>query len=159
MHSDRNYASTYRSSTRTSRVYRGFEHQFSVNATHLSPAFLQAFRDRHRLLAGEQDDMLANNTHPRQDAFLVSLATPTYSDLRDYLTWTVRLRNGDNSSDPVFIKKIHNKDKLELFFHNVTPWSSEYLLVFDSPPQHHVDPLQLVLGNSRAKVRLSWADY
>ncbi len=153
--SDHRYASVYDDSTRTSRVYRGFEHQFSVNATHLSSAFLQAFRDRHRLLAGDHDDIFGS-ARPRQMAFLVSLATPQPADLRDYLTWTVRLRNGGSSSDPVVIKKIHNKNKLELFFRHVTPWSREYLLVFASLPHGRSDPLQLVLGNSRARVRLSW---
>ena len=156
--SDRRYASAYDNSTRTSRVYRGFEHQFSVNATHLSPSFLQEFRHRHRLLADNHNDIFASNNRQRQTAFLVSLATPSYADLRDYLTWTVRLRSGDNSFDPVLIKRISNKDKLELFFRNVTPWSNEYLLVFDPSPHTRPDPLQLVLGNSRARVRLSWAD-
>ena len=154
--SDRRYASAYDSSTRTSRVYRGFEHQFSVNATHLSPAFMQAFRTRHLRLADDHNDIFASSARQRQTAFLVSLATPSHADLRNYLTWTVRLRNGDSSSDPVIIKRMRNKDKLELFFRNVTPWSSEYLLVFDPPPRHRADPLQLVLGNSRARVRLSW---
>ena len=156
--SDSRYASAYDSSTRASRVYRGFEHQFSVNATHLSTTFLQAFRTRHRLLADDHNDIFTSSKHQRQTAFLISLATPNPTDLRDYMTWTVRLHNGNNSTDPVVIKKIHNKDKLELFFRNVTPWSSEYLLVFEPPPHPHTDPLQLVLGNARARVRLSWAD-
>lgn len=154
--SDRSYVHAYRSSTRTSRVYRNFEHQFSINATHLSPAFLQAFRDRHRLLSADRSDIFADRA-ARQTAFLISLATPRPADLRDYLTWTVRLHDGDNRLDPVVIKKIGNKDKLELFFQNVTPWSNEYLLVFDPPP--HPGPLQLVLGNARARVRLSWGNY
>ena len=158
LNSDHNYAHAYRSSTRASRVYRYFEHQFSVNATHLSPAFLQAFRTRHRVLADEHHDMFTSSMPHRQTAFLVSLATPNPADLRDYLTWTVQLRNGDSSADPIVIKKIHNKDKLELFFRNITPWSNEYLLVFDPPPHPHTHPLQLVLGNTRARVQLSWLD-
>ncbi len=154
---DRGYASAYHRSTRTSRVYRGIEHQFSVNATHLSSAFLHAFRTRHRLLAGAHSDILARSSRAHQTAFLVSLAAPQRVDLRDYLLWTVRLRDGDSSSEPVAITKIHNKDKLELFFDHVTPWSSEYLLVFDAPPYRRAAPLQLVLGNSRARVQLSWA--
>lgn len=155
--SDRGYANIYRSATRTSRVYRGLEHQFSVNATHLSTAFLQAFRDRHRLLTDNHDDIFGNNAR-LQTAFLVSLATPIPSDLRDYLTWTVQLRKGEKSTDPISIRKIRNKNKLELFFRNVTPWSSEYLLVFDPPSHQQTNPLQLVVGNSRARVRLSWVD-
>lgn len=154
--SDHRYTSVYDNATRTSRVYRGFEHQFSVNATHLSPAFLQAFRARHRLLSDNHDDIFTRSAQHRQTAFLVSLATPRPADLRDYLRWTVRLHNGESSADPVVIKKIRNKDKLELFFRNVTPWSREYLLVFESLPQTHADRLQLVLGNSRARVQLSW---
>lgn len=157
---DRGYANVYRHATRHSRVYRGFEHQFSVGATHLSPTFLQAFRTRHSLLVDGREDMLVGDASKQQTAFLISLATPSAADLRDYTIWTVRLYNGSSSLDPVVIKKIRNKDKLELFFRNITPWSSEYLLVFESG-QHAVphDPLQLVLGNARARVRLSWNDY
>ena len=157
---DRGYVNVYRHATRHSRVYRGFEHQFSVGATHLSPTFLQAFRTRHSLLVDGHEDMLVGGASNQQTAFLVSLATPSAADLRDYTIWTVRLHNGNSSFDPVVIKKIRNKDKLELFFRNITPWSNEYLLVFEAG-QHAVphDPLQLVLGNARARVRLSWGEY
>ena len=156
---DRGYAHVYRHATRHSRVYRGLEHQFSVGATHLSPVFLQAFRTRHSLLADGHEGTLVSDASQQQTAFLVSLATPSAADLRDYTTWSVRLHNGSSSFDPVVIKKIRNKDKLELFFRNITPWSSEYLLVFESGQQSVAhDPLQLVLGNTRARVRLSWAE-
>lgn len=150
---DTNYAEVYRRATRTSRVYHNLDHQFSVRATHLSQDFLSAFRIRHRFLTTGDQDMFANQP---QTAFMVSLESPLSADLRDYLTWTVHLQQGDTRHDPLVIKRINNKPKLELFFQNVTPWSQEYLLVFASQEDTPISPIQLVLGNSRAKVQLSW---
>lgn len=155
IHKDNSYARVYRHATRASRVYRNLTHQFSVKATLLTEAFLNAFRQRHSFIAEETDSLLnASNEHQQQIAFLVTLESPSEVELNDPLFWTVRLQSGEVSLTPAIIKRISNKTKLELFFQGITPWSREYLLIFK--PTYNAEQMRLVVGNARAKVRLDF---
>ena len=148
------YARVYKHSTRASRVYRNLVHQFSVKATHLSDVFLEAFRQRHSQIASKTDDIFTQHEQQqRQIAFLVTIESPNGKDLEDHLFWTVRLQTGKTILEPIAIKKVRNKPKLELFFQGITPWSKEYLLVF-KPTE--IKDMRLMLGNSRAKVGLDF---
>lgn len=151
---DNSYSQIYRHATRTSRVYRNLKHQFSVKATLLTDVFLSAFRQRHSFIAEDTDSLLNTTQKHQQIAFLVTLESPSGTELNDPLFWTVRLQSGEASLTPAVIKRISNKTKLELFFQGITPWSKEYLLIFK--PTYNADKMRLVVGNARAKVKLDF---
>lgn len=151
---DNSYSRVYRHATRTSRVYRNLRHQFSVKATMLTDVFLDAFRQRHRFITEDSDNLLNTSKEQQQIAFLITLESPSEAELNDPLFWTVRLQSGEALLTPAIIKRISNKTKLELFFQGITPWSKEYLLIFK--PTYNADNMRLVVGNTRAKVKLDF---
>ena len=98
--------------------------------------------------------------------FFVSIDAPNGAriDLSNQNHWTVLLSSGaDQGLKPVMVKRLDDKERWRAFFDTVNEWTTEYLVVFDTPSIDAKSPalveksgLTLTFANADAQVRLSW---
>ena len=161
---DQPYYSELTKATRERTIFKDFETRYIMTATYLSPEFRAAFAGRLERVYKRGEAGFQEAT--TKAGFFVTLNAPGGDDRIDLTNvhhWTVLLESKDGPLKPVLIKRIDDKVRWRPFFPGVTHWSSEYLVIFDTPS---VDAnsaqmvaktaIHLTLANADAKVSLTW---
>jgi hypothetical protein len=160
---DGEYAAALAKATQARKVFKDFETRYEVSATYLSPEFRGAFTRRlervYKKGQGEFEEAAA------KAGFFVVLHAPENdrTDLTNPHHWTVQLATKDGPQQPILVKKLNDKERWRAFFPAVTQWTSEYLVVFDTPAVDANSPqlvektgVELTFANADAKVNLAW---
>ena len=130
---DKDYFNVYNAATAHHEVISNFETKFIVQSTLLSSAFRQAFAKRYQVLYSEKEPVLTEAS--TRTGFFVSLYTADreLGDMRDVNLWSIQLRKGEDSLKPIKVEKLREKERWRPFFKGISPWSHEFLVIFDSP--------------------------
>jgi hypothetical protein len=158
---DAAWANALADATKSQVIFKDFETRYEVTATYLSPSFRGAFADRltrvYKQGQGQFDEAGS------KAGFFVSVHAPDSerTDLSNQAHWTILMNGKDGSLKPELIKKLDDKERWRAFFPTVTSWTTEYLIVFDTPATATsglVDkvPVSLLIANADAQVTLSW---
>jgi hypothetical protein len=165
---DGEYGPALAKATQTRTIFKDWETRYTVTATYLSPAFRAAFS--RRLGRVYKKDMPEFEEAGNKAGFFVSIQSPTdeRTDLTNPTHWTVLMQSKGGAGPgqglkPVLVKKLNDKERWRAFFATVTPWTSEYLVVFDAPSVDANSPelvektgISLLFANADAQVNLSW---
>ncbi len=160
---DKEYQVAFDKATKDRKVFANFETKYLVTATYLSPDFKTAFSKR--LEKVYKQDIGRFDEAGGKAGFFVSIHAPESEriDLANPRHWTILLENKDGSAKPVLVKKINDKERWRAFFPSVSDWTSEYLIVFDTPAIETNSAqvvekmnISLTLANADAQVKLDW---
>ncbi len=163
---DSDYYKSLDNHTRSNTAYRDFELVFGVSATYLSPDFRKALSDRVvRLFAQPMPGLEENST---KAGFFVSAyghRSREAVDLSNERIWSIKLeiKGQEGFLRPIRVERITEKDRWRPFFTDVTTWSEEFLVLFDTPSssvnsEKLVDKnhMTLTIANARAQILLNW---
>lgn len=157
------YNAALQKATQERKVIKDFETRYQVTATYLSPEFRSAFSQRLARVYVQDRSQL--DEAGKNAGFIVSITSPTPDrvDLANPNHWTLLLKTPDGAHKPVLVKKLEDKERWRAFFPAVTPWTSDYLIVFDSGAVDPKSPalvektgFSLTFANADAQVLLSW---
>ncbi len=164
IHSDGDYYDKYQSATRGGDLISKFDIRYRIHATYLSPEFRTALVKRVQKLYME-DAAGAFEEASSKAGFIVTaygLERET-TDLTNTSHWTLIFETKDGPVRPVLVRKINDKIRWRNFFETISPWTQDYLVVFD---RASVNPgasnlvekprTRLVMANGEGKVQLEW---
>jgi hypothetical protein len=161
---DRPYYDALTKATRERTIFKDFETRYIMTATYLSPEFRSAFAARLEQVYKRGEPGFQEAT--AKAGFFITLNAPGGDDRIDLTNvhhWTVLLETKEGPIRPILIKHIDDKVRWRPFFPGVTNWSSEYLVIFDTPSVDANSPqmvaktaVHLILANADAKVGLVW---
>ena len=86
------------------------------------------------------------------------------ADLANTNHWTILLEGGkEGALRPVLVRKITDKQRWRNFFDSSTPWSTDYLVVFDVPAANpgaenlvEKPHAKLVIAHGEGKITMNW---
>lgn len=155
--------------TASAKVIDNFEHKFSVSITRLTPALLQAMKERQRRLMQVEDLAflpMASSSEQTSHFFLLSLFSPDpdMMDLTNKHIWTTiatnQLPGSPNWIAAKSIKRLGEKRTIAAYFPRVTQWTNEYLLEFiPSESQGQEIPKTFKLASLSAQVVLDFRQH
>lgn len=159
---DKAYNAAFKESTRDFEIIKNFETRSMLHATRLSPQFIKAFSDRYQKLFNETQPALQEAVS--KTGFFVVLYTGNRDmmALDDERLWNVQLEVDGTLHKPASIKRLSPKERWQPFFKNITPWSQEYLVIYDVPNATS-DPqllahksLKMLVSNADGRVAIGW---
>jgi len=160
---DRTYYPVLKRSTQSADVIKNFETRFKVRATWLSPEFRTAFAKRLGEVYQQTDASFGEAD--AKAGFFVTIYAPDHNavDLANPHHWNLFMRGADGTIKPSVVKRINDKIRWSPFFDTINPWTTEYLVVFDTAPVNAnspelvgATPVELTLANADAQVTLKW---
>lgn len=160
---DKDYYGSYQAATRGGDLIRNFGLEYRIHATYLYPEFRASLAKRLQKLYVQ--DAGAFTEADSKSGFLVTVfgSESDSTDLANTNHWTILLDGKDGSARPVLVRKITDKRRWRNFFQNITPWSVEYLVVFDTPAANpgaaslvEKPHANLVIANAEGKISLNW---
>ena len=133
LYEDTEYSVVYEQATTSLEMIDNFETKFIIQVTALSPKFRQAFSDRYKTLYSETQPVLTEASN--KSAFFVSLfaANEDLLDLSDETLWNIQPLKSSGIKKPIRVKKISNKSRWTPFFDGISPWTKEFLVLFNVP--------------------------
>ena len=161
---DKNYYPQYMSATRSADVIHNFALYYRIHASYLYPEFRNALAKRLQDLY-MQDTSGAFAEAGGKAGFIVSVYSidRDTSDLANTNHWTVLLDTKDGPIRPILVKKISDKKRWENFFEAMSPWSTDYLVVFDVVAANPGDAqlvdkphAKLMIANADSKIQMNW---
>ena len=163
-HQDKSYYAQYISATRGVDVISNFILKYRVHASYLYPEFRNAIAKRLQELY-MQDTSGAFSEAGGKSAFIMTVygVENDSADLSNSNHWTVLLDSKEGPMRPILIKKITDKRRWQNFFETMSPWSADYLVVFDVPAANPGDAqlvekphAKLMIANADSKVQMDW---
>jgi hypothetical protein len=163
-HDDSEYYPKYKAATRGGDLIVKFDITYRVNATYLSPEFRSALVKRVEKLY-LQDAGGAFQEASSKAGFIVTVygLDRDTVDLANTNHWTLQFESKEGAVKPVLVKKISDKIRWRNFFETMTPWTTDYLVVFDraavNPNAENLveKPMtRLTLANGVGKMQLDW---
>jgi hypothetical protein len=160
---DRAYRKVVQRAMQSADVIKNFETRVKIQATYLSPEFRAAFTKR--LAEVFQQTQPSFEEAEAKAGFFVSIFSPIEGtiDLANPYHWNIFMKTKDGQLKPAIIKKVNDKVRWGPFFEQINPWTTEYLIVFDTAPVNpnapelvEKIPVELVMANADAQVTLSW---
>lgn len=160
---DKDYATVYDQHSVNYELITDFETRYVVNATNLSAAFLKSFATRFEKLFNEPQPILEEAA--TKAGFFVTLfaANRDMRDLADDRIWNIQLERDGKVLKPVMVKHLPQKERWRPFFKTVSPWTREYLIVFDTPQADNgakqlvkEATTRLIFANADAKITTGW---
>ncbi len=160
---DAAYTQSYNKATASYEIINNFETRFTVKTTLLSSQFRQAFAGRYQSLYNESAPVLTEAS--QKTGFFVSVyaANEQLNDISDVNLWTIQLIKGNETLRPSKVQRLRDKDRWRPFFTDITPWSHEFLVIFDTPAPITGDQdlvytkeSRLVLSNQDGRVTITW---
>lgn len=157
------YVSAYNKATSQYEVINNFETKYIIQTTLLSSAFREAFASRYQSLYNEPQPVL--NEASQKTGFFVSIYTADdeLKNLADNSLWNIQLIKSNKTLKPVKVEKLREKTRWRPFFKGISPWSEEYLVLFDTPAPNTGDQdlvyqnkAKLVFSNQDGRVTVSW---
>jgi hypothetical protein len=160
---DQEYYASYQRATRGGDMIRDFGLEFRIHATYLYPEY------KTQLLRRTKDLYLQNGTTfgeaDSKSGFFITVfgSDRDSTDLNNTNHWTIMLGDGGSMQRPVLVKKINDKKRWGHFFETISPWSADYLVVFDTPAANPGDSklvakphAKLTIAHAEGKVILDW---
>lgn len=160
---DKEYAQTLKKSTGQYQVISNFENRYELFATVLTQEFRNALATRYETLYNEKQPLLEEASDKL--AFFVSVYTANKEvrDIRDADLWNVQLESDGHIQKPVAIKYVSKKERWQPFFDYISPWSREYLVLFEIPAAGMPSDefvrsakTKLIFTNADGKVTIHW---
>lgn len=162
---DKEYYKSYMEATRGGDLIRDFGLSYSLRATYLYPGFRAQLARRLQELY-LQDATGAFSEANSKSGFFVTV----YGDERDSADlantnhWTILLEGGkEGALRPVLVRKITDKQRWRNFFDSSTPWSTDYLVVFDVPAANpgaenlvEKPHAKLIIAHGEGKITMNW---
>lgn len=164
IYNDEDYYDKYQSATRGGDLIKKFDVRYRLHATYLSPEFRGALVKRIQKLYME-DAAGAFEEASSKASFIVTVygLERETADLGNTSHWTLIFETKDGPVRPVLVRKINDKIRWRNFFETISPWTSDYLVVFDraavNPDATNLvekPKTKLVLANGEGKVQLEW---
>ncbi len=148
--------------SRDMKIIENFEMRYTITVTYLSPEFRAAFSDRYKSLFNEGTPFLEEANS--KAGFFVTMFSPMRQgyDLTDDQLWSIQLKNKEGNLKPTLVKRLYTKERWQPFFKDVSYWSQEYLVLFDTPSVStseklmNKNTLTLNIANADAKVSMDW---
>lgn len=114
------------------QVFNQFQNRLELRAVLFTEEMRQAYLARWFKMRGDTFAKIGMDVGGKLAVF-ASIFTPEDDFLRldDSALWTVRMTYGDQVVAPVMIRRLYDKALYESFFPFITPWSSEYLIIFE----------------------------
>ena len=165
---DPEYSHALDKATQKRVVLKDFETRWRLSATYLSPEFRTAFAKRlGRVYLQDASNGPQLDEAASKAGFLVSLQAADVERLAidNPQHWTIVLNVAGTPTPlkPVLIKKLPDKERWRAFFDGVDFWTTDYLLVFDTPSVDTASaalveksPMRLTFANADGKVHLDW---
>jgi hypothetical protein len=160
---DKDYYRSYQDATMGGDLIRNFGLEFRIHATYLYPEFRSQLAKRLKELYVQDAGAFAD-ADGKSGFFITVFASERDSaDLGNTNHWSILLETKEGPVRPVLVRKISDKQRWRNFFENVTPWSVEYLVVFDTPAANpgaenlvEKPHAKLVIAHAEGKVVLDW---
>ncbi len=161
---DKDYYPKYKAATRGGDVIVKFDMQYRIHATYLSPEFRSSLVKRVEKLY-LQDAGGAFQEASSKAGFIVTVygLDRDSVDLTNTNHWTLLFESKEGVVKPILVKRINDKIRWRNFFETMTPWTTDYLLVFDrtavNPNAENLveKPMtRLTLANGLSHVQLNW---
>jgi len=163
-HEDGAYFKKYQSATRGGDIIQKFDILYRVHATYLSPEFRGALVDRMKKIYLEDAGAMFQEASSKA-GFIVTIygLDRDTVDLANANHWTILFENKDGPVKPVLVKKISDKVRWRNFFETISPWTQDYLVVFDktavNPNAENLveKPMtRLTLANGEGQIQMNW---
>jgi hypothetical protein len=163
-HDDSDYYPKYQAATRGGDMIVKFDIHYRIHATYLSPEFRSALVKRVEKLY-LQDAGGAFQEASSKAGFIVTVygLDRDTVDLTNTSHWTLLFDSKEGAVKPILVKKISDKIRWRNFFETMTPWTTDYLVVFDRAAINpHAEKLvekpmtRLTLANGVGRVQLNW---
>jgi hypothetical protein len=163
-HEDENYYKKYQNATRGGDIISRLDILYRIHATYLSPEFRAALVDRTGRIYME-DAGAAFQEASAKAGFIVTVygLDRETVDLTNVGHWTILFENKEGPVKPVLVKKISDKVRWRNFFETITPWTQDYLVVFDktavNPNAENLveKPMtRLTLANGDGRIQMNW---
>lgn len=161
---DEGYRQALEKATKSRTIFKDFENRYQLTATYLSPEFRSAFAQR--MARVYKNAPMQFEEASAKAGFFVTIEAPNDDriDLTNPHHWSIFLGSNDkNPLKPVLVKKLDDKERWRAFFDSVTPWTTEYLIVFDAPSVNANSkdlvaktPINLMFANADAQLSLNW---
>lgn len=158
---DPEYNKIYSESSQQFDFIDKFVTRYKISITQLNTNFRQAMAARHEKVFFEPQPQLTDAS--QKTAFFVTIYSSNIklSDLSDERLWSIQLRTGSSVLKPNAIKSLTPKERWQVFFPNITQWSTEYLLLFDqAPPANQPDAVnatsELILASPDGSITTRW---
>jgi hypothetical protein len=164
LHEDGAYYKKYQSATRGGDVISTFDILYRIHATYLSPEFRSALVERMGKIYLE-DAGAAFQEASAKAGFIVTVygLDRDTVDLANTNHWTILFENKEGPVKPILVKKIGDKVRWRNFFETISPWTQDYLIVFDktavNPNAENLveKPItRLTLTNGEGRIRMDW---
>jgi hypothetical protein len=161
---DSEYYDKYMSATRGGDLILKFDVKYRVHATYLSPEFRTALLNRVKNLYLEDAGGSFQEASSKAGFIVTAYGLERETvDLTNPSHWTLLFESKDGPVKPVLVKKISDKIRWRNFFETMSPWTSDYLVVFDrasiNPGAENLveKPMtRLVLATGEGKIQLDW---
>jgi hypothetical protein len=161
---DSAYYERYTSATRGGDLIVKFEVKYRIHATYLSPEFRTSLLKRaNELYLDDAGDAF------KEASSKASFIVTAYGQDRDSVDmlnpnhWTLLFESKEGPVKPVLVKKINDKLRWRNFFETMTPWTTDYLVVFDrvavNPGADNLveKPItKLTMATGEGKIMLQW---
>ncbi len=163
-HDDRDYYPKYQAATRGGDMIVKFDIHYRVHATYLSPEFRSALVKRLEKLY-LQDAAGAFQEASSKAGFIVTVygLDRDSVDLTNTNHWTLLFESKEGPVKPILVKKISDKIRWRNFFETMTPWTTDYLVVFDRTAVNpNADNLvekpmtRVTFANGIGRIQLNW---
>jgi hypothetical protein len=161
---DADYYKKYQSATRGGDIISKLDILYRIHATYLSPEFRTALVERTGRIYME-DAGSAFQEASAKAGFIVTIygLDRDTVDLTNVGHWTILFENKEGPVKPILVKKISDKVRWRNFFETITPWSQDYLVVFDktavNPNAENLveKPMtRLTLANGEGRIQMDW---
>lgn len=143
---DKPYFAAYQQVSKRVDVINNFETKFTVDASHLTTAFRQAMATRYEHIFKDKEPALAEAASKTGIFVSVYTSNRELSELSRRDLWTIFLEGNGQKIAPTTIQRLSPKERWAPFFPAISPWSQDYLLLFDVPPAAGDAPSSLVLS-------------
>ena len=159
---DKAFNSSYETNTRSFEMITNFETKYIVHATLLTANFRKALADRYQKIFNEAQPILEETAS--KTGFFITIYTSNgdINELGDDRFWNIQLNHGNEWRKADVIRQLQPKERWQPFFKDITPWSKEYLIIFDATPASShdglvtKDSLNLILNSPEGRVTASW---
>ena len=163
-YADNEYYDKYQAATKGGDLIVKFDVKYRLHATYLSPEFRAALVKRVEKLY-MHDAGSAFQEASSKAGFIVTaygLERETV-DLANTNHWTLLFDTKEGPVKPVLVKKISDKIRWRNFFETMSPWTTDYLVVFDraavNPDAANLvekPKTRLTLATGEGKVQMDW---
>ncbi|MGE0174268.1 MAG: hypothetical protein AB7T49_15835 [Oligoflexales bacterium] len=154
---DNEYDDIYKKHTQTNEIIDNFEVRNIITITAVTQEFRNAFAKRHKRLFNEEQPILEEAS--TKSGFFVSVYanSKVANDLSNTTLWNIQLITGDQTYKPTIVRRLTPKERWTPFFKSISPWSQEYLLIFEDAPATsdrlvNKSQTKLIFSNSNAKI-------